>query len=126
MPQDYGLQTTTPFCDRLETRNFTNNATSEGLITTQGINATFDAFMVAIGEVDYYALFGEDDGNDVSDTVRLFFRCPHTLNWTQPVLLVLVDVAILFRAWVLPGRGPKQSSEHRADIFHDRRATVLV
>lgn len=73
--QGYGLRTILPFCNRLETRNFTNSPTSEGLVATLGTNATFDAFMTAIAEVDYDTVFGGDD-SDSSDTVCLFLPLP--------------------------------------------------
>jgi len=56
--QAYGLETIVPFCDRLETRNLSSSPTSEGLVATQGINTTFNAFMTAIAEVDYDTVFG--------------------------------------------------------------------
>jgi len=57
-----------PFCNRLETRNFTSNPVPEGLFTTQGINTTFDAFMTAIAEVDYDTVFGGNNDTDITDT----------------------------------------------------------
>jgi len=69
--QAYGLRTILPFCNRLETRNLTADPTSGGLVVTQGINATFDAFMTAIAEVDYDTVFGSDEGNDITDAVCL-------------------------------------------------------
>jgi len=53
--QSRGPASTIPFCDRLETRNFTQTASSQGLITTGGIDITFNSFIVAIAEVDYNA-----------------------------------------------------------------------
>jgi len=60
----------------LETRNFSNGPTPEGLVATQGINATFGAFMTAIAEVDYDTVFGGDDYG-TSDAVCLFFYQIH-------------------------------------------------
>jgi hypothetical protein len=80
MFQDLGLQSTMPFCDRLETRNFTSSSTPEGLNTTQGINVAFEAFLTAIAEVDYdnvYATWGLD----ATSYVYLFTPlAPHSPN----------------------------------------------
>jgi len=79
--QVYGLQTVLPFCNLLETHNLTADPTSEGLVVTQGINATFDAFMTAIAEVDYDTVFGSDGDNDITVVVCLFLpQVPHPLN----------------------------------------------
>jgi len=77
--QDYGLQTVLPFCNRLETRNLTADPTSGGLVVTQGINATFGAFMTAIAEVDYDTAFGNDEDNDTL-VCLLLPQIPHPLN----------------------------------------------
>jgi len=74
--QGYGLRTILPFCDRLETRNLTTDPTSEGLIPTQGINATFNAFMNAIAEVDYDTVFGINQTPDLTGLVCLFLLPP--------------------------------------------------
>jgi len=83
--------------------------------------------MTSIAEVDYDTVFGGDDYS-VSDAVCLFssLPTPHPLNRTHPVFLVLLDVAVLFRVWVLPGRGSKQPGEHRAYLSYTRGATSLV
>ena len=75
--QGSGLQTVMPFCDRLETRDFQNNPTPEGLNTTQGINIAFDAFMTAIAEVDYDTVFGSGNSNTI-DAVCFPPLAPHS------------------------------------------------
>jgi len=74
--QGTGLRTILPFCNRLETRNFTTNPMSEGLVPTQGVNATFNAFMTAIAEVDYDTVFGINEDSDITDLVCLFLPPP--------------------------------------------------
>ena len=69
--QGSGLETVTPFCDFLETSNFQNKSTPEGLFATQGINVAFNAFMTAIAQVDYDAIFGGGGDDDPTDAVRL-------------------------------------------------------
>jgi hypothetical protein len=83
--QGYGLRTVLPFCNRLETRNLTTDPASEGLVATQGINTTFNAFMTAIAEVDYDTVFGNED-YDITDDVCLFFlpSAPHPLELNSP------------------------------------------
>ena len=80
--QDKGLQTAMPFCDRLETRNFQNNSTSEGLNATQGINVAFDAFMTATAEVDYDTVFGNSDiqVDDTAGVCSLTPLAPYSSN----------------------------------------------
>jgi len=48
----------------VETVNFTSSPTAQGLFATQGINATFNAFMTAIAEMDKGFLFGDQDSED--------------------------------------------------------------
>lgn len=50
--QSYGLQVILPFCDSVETLNFTSNPTPGGISVTQGVNKTFQAFVNAIAELD--------------------------------------------------------------------------
>ena len=53
----------------METLNSTSSPTAQGLDATQGDNSTFNAFMVAIAEIDKSTLF--DNSQDTSDTVCL-------------------------------------------------------
>jgi hypothetical protein len=80
--QDSGLQTAMPFCDRLETRDFQNTSTPEGLNATLGINVAFDAFMTATAEVDYDTVFGDSDiqVDDAAGVCSLTPLAPHSSN----------------------------------------------
>jgi len=64
--QSDGLQAILPFCDGVETLNFTSSPTSQGFFATQGVNASFNAFIVAISEMDKS---GFSDGQDASDAL---------------------------------------------------------
>lgn len=49
-----GLLSATPFCDLLETRNFTQSATEHGLISVQGLAVAFDSFMTAMYQTEMF------------------------------------------------------------------------
>jgi hypothetical protein len=80
MFQDYGLYTIMPFCDYLETRNFQNSSSPEGLNITQGINVAFDAFMTAIAEVDYDTVFANWGLDDAAYVCLFTPLAPHSPN----------------------------------------------
>lgn len=62
--------------------------------------------MTAIAEVDYDTVFGSDEDTDITVAVCVLLpQVPHPLNRTHPVSAVLLVMAVLFRVWVLPGRG---------------------
>ncbi|KAF8196749.1 peptidase S28 [Mycena galopus ATCC 62051] len=50
-----------PFCNLLETQNSTAEPFEGGVISALGINAAFDAFLVAIAELDYDSIPGNAD-----------------------------------------------------------------
>ncbi|THU93213.1 peptidase S28 [Dendrothele bispora CBS 962.96] len=54
-----------PFCNLLETRNFTAEPLEGGVVSSaegqQGIDQTFDAFLVALAELDYDSIPSQDD-----------------------------------------------------------------
>lgn len=64
-----------PFCDRLETLNFTQTPADQGVIVTHGLDVAFQAFMLAISEVDYNGLLSQpadsDPGASVSSSAYL-------------------------------------------------------
>ena len=108
----------------METLNFTSSPTAQGLSATQGANSTFNSFMVAIAEIDKSTLF--DDSQDASDTVCLLFSAIPLRSAPIQFFVALLDVAVLFGIGVLPGRGSKQSGEHRVHVQHNRGATSVV
>ncbi|KAJ7880338.1 peptidase S28 [Mycena olivaceomarginata] len=60
--QYYGFQDSLlPFCNLLETQNSTAEAFEGGIVSASGVNAAFDAFMVALGELDYDSIPGSAD-----------------------------------------------------------------
>lgn len=62
--QYYGPISLPPFCENLETRNFTNEAFEEGLASASGIQTALEAFLVAISELDYDAIEAADSAQD--------------------------------------------------------------
>ncbi|KAG7096655.1 hypothetical protein E1B28_004070 [Marasmius oreades] len=50
-----------PFCNLLETRNFTTTPLETGIVDTNGVESAVDAFLVAIGELDYDSIPGAPD-----------------------------------------------------------------
>ncbi|KAJ4488343.1 peptidase S28 [Lentinula aciculospora] len=50
-----------PFCNLLETRNFTENATENGIVSVSGVVDAFQAFLVALAELDYDSTSGSPD-----------------------------------------------------------------
>ncbi|KAL0580902.1 hypothetical protein V5O48_001096 [Marasmius crinis-equi] len=56
-----------PFCNLLETRNFTATPLETGIAGTDGIESALDAFLVALGELDYDSIPGSPD-DPVQDT----------------------------------------------------------
>ncbi|KAJ7918777.1 peptidase S28 [Mycena leptocephala] len=60
--QYYGFQDSLlPFCNLLETQNSTAEPFEGGIVSAHGVNAAFDAFMVALGELDYDSIPGSAD-----------------------------------------------------------------
>ncbi|KAK7689248.1 hypothetical protein QCA50_007939 [Cerrena zonata] len=60
--QYYGFEASLlPFCNLLETRNFTSKPLEGGLISAISINDTLDAFLAAITELDYDSIPGDAD-----------------------------------------------------------------
>lgn len=78
--------------------------------------------MTAIAEFDKDSLSGDEDPED---DVCLSFPIPPWKGLTG-CFIALLGVAGLFRAWVLSGRGSKQSGEHRIDLFLDCGTTGMV
>ncbi|KAJ6485877.1 peptidase S28 [Mycena sanguinolenta] len=60
--QYYGFQDSLlPFCNLLETQNFTAEPFEGGVVSAHGVNAAFDAFLVALAELNYDAIPGNAD-----------------------------------------------------------------
>ncbi|XP_006461563.1 hypothetical protein AGABI2DRAFT_222358 [Agaricus bisporus var. bisporus H97] len=52
--QYYGFKDSLlPFCNLLETKNFTQDAVEKGISTEEGVQSAFEAFLTAISELDY-------------------------------------------------------------------------
>jgi len=64
--QNSGLPSVMPLCDYVETLGFTQTATAQGIVSTHGIQAAFNLFVVAIGEL-YYDLGGNLSSVELSD-----------------------------------------------------------
>ena len=84
MLQSLGLPCIHLFYDSVEVRNITASPTSKDLNTTQGTNATFNAYMAAIAEVE--------DGGDKSPSDAVCLPLPSAysalleLNAWQPAI----------------------------------------
>ncbi|KAJ7089721.1 peptidase S28 [Mycena belliarum] len=60
--QYYGFQESIlPFCNLLETQNSTADPLEGGIAASQGVEAAFSAFLVAIAELDYDSIAGNAD-----------------------------------------------------------------
>ncbi|KAF8511849.1 peptidase S28 [Hysterangium stoloniferum] len=74
--QYYGPVSLPPFCDNLETKNTTAHASEEGIAASSGVQAAFDAFLVALAEVDYSAISENADEDDpVQDMSWMWQYC---------------------------------------------------
>ena len=57
--QYYGFEASVlPFCNVLETQNFTATPSETGLAAARGVDVALDAFLTAIREVNYDAIRG--------------------------------------------------------------------
>ncbi|KAI0782858.1 serine carboxypeptidase S28-domain-containing protein [Abortiporus biennis] len=60
--QYYGFESSVlPFCNLLETKNFTSTPTELGIASSENVEAALDAFLIAIAELDYNAISGTPD-----------------------------------------------------------------
>lgn len=60
--QYYGFkESLLPFCNLLETKNFTQDAVEKGIAAQEGVQAAFEAFLTAIAELDYDSIPFTDD-----------------------------------------------------------------
>ncbi|KAF8584225.1 hypothetical protein K439DRAFT_1633722 [Ramaria rubella] len=64
--QYYGPVTLPPFCENIETRNFTSLAFEQGIAASDpnGVQAAFNAFLIALAELDYDAIEAADADQD--------------------------------------------------------------
>lgn len=73
--QYYGFDASVlPFCNVLETRNFTITPVETGLASTSGIDTALDAFLTAIKTVNYAAIPGNAD-DPVQDRSWMWQYC---------------------------------------------------
>lgn len=73
--QYYGFAATLlPFCNLLETRNFTTDPLEGGLTPRFGVETAFQAFLVAIAELDYDSIPGSAD-DPVTDRSWMWQYC---------------------------------------------------
>ncbi|EJD00034.1 peptidase S28 [Fomitiporia mediterranea MF3/22] len=63
-----------PFCNLLETQNFTADPLESGISNAHGIQAAFDAFLAALAELDYDSIPGEPD-DPVTDRSWMWQYC---------------------------------------------------
>ncbi|KAF9450697.1 hypothetical protein P691DRAFT_440039 [Macrolepiota fuliginosa MF-IS2] len=66
--QYYGFkESVLPFCNLLETKNFTQDPVEKGIAAQEGVGAAFTAFLTAISELDYDSVpFTDDPAGDRS------------------------------------------------------------
>ncbi len=73
--QYYGFEASLlPFCNVLETRNFTITPVETGIAATSGIESALEAFLTAIREVNYDAIPGSPD-DPVQDRSWMWQYC---------------------------------------------------
>ncbi|EPQ56217.1 peptidase S28 [Gloeophyllum trabeum ATCC 11539] len=73
--QYYGFQASVlPFCNILETQNYTQAPVEGGLATTYGIEVAFDAFLAGLAETDYDSIPGNPD-DPVQDRSWMWQYC---------------------------------------------------
>lgn len=71
----YGFQASVlPFCNLLETQNFTQTAFETGIAAPHGVEAAFHAFLTAISELDYDSIPGSPD-DPVQDRSWMWQYC---------------------------------------------------
>lgn len=73
--QYYGFNASLlPFCNLLETRNFTSDALEGGIVSTHGVQTAFNVFTVALAELDYDTIPGDPD-DPVQDMSWMWQYC---------------------------------------------------
>jgi len=80
-----------PFCEKLETRNFTANPSQDGITASSGIEAALDAFLIALSELDYDAI----SGIVISDAQESNYRLSSSITTRRSCSGLELDVAIL-------------------------------
>ena len=63
-----------PFCNLLETRNFTTEPVESGLAAQFGVETAFDAFLTALAQLDYDEIPGDPD-DPVQDMSWMWQYC---------------------------------------------------
>lgn len=75
MLQYYGFNASLlPFCNILETQNFTEPALESGIASTQEIDVAFESFLTALAEIDYDSIPGGAD-DPVADRSWMWQYC---------------------------------------------------
>ncbi|ETW78603.1 serine protease [Heterobasidion irregulare TC 32-1] len=73
--QYYGFEASVlPFCNIVETRNFSSDPVEAGLAATLGVDAAFKAFLTGIAEIDYDSIPGVPD-DPVTDRSWMWQYC---------------------------------------------------
>ena len=73
--QYYGFEASLlPFCNLLETRNFTADPVESGIAKAFGVETAFKAFTTAIAELDYDMVPGNED-DQVQDRSWMWQYC---------------------------------------------------
>ena len=73
--QYYGFNASVlPFCNLLETQNFTAPALEAGIAAAQGVEAAFQSFLTALAELDYDSIPGDPD-DPVQDRSWMWQYC---------------------------------------------------
>ena len=63
-----------PFCNLLETQNFTAEPFEAGIVSASGVEASFKAFTIALAELDYDSIPGDPD-DPVQDMSWMWQYC---------------------------------------------------
>ena len=75
LAQYYGFEASVlPFCNIVETRNFSSDPVEAGLAATLGVDAAFNAFLTGIAELDYDSIPGDPD-DPVTDRSWMWQYC---------------------------------------------------
>lgn len=112
--QYYGFNASLlPFCNLLETRNGTATPLEEGVVSGNGgVDAAFDAFLVAIGELDYDSIPGDPD-DPVTDMSWMWQYCSEYGVYLARWFYLKSMALTMGRCRILPARRSGEPTFHR-------------
>jgi hypothetical protein len=80
--QYYGFKDSLlPFCNLLETKNFTADAIEKGVAAQEGVEKAFDAFLVAVSELDYDEVRIPEGDDPIADRSWMWQYCSEYGMW---------------------------------------------